>query len=86
LLAGSRTVQHGAVLDDGHVEQSRVRKDGEQIVEVTACDHQEPEAGLPGAPQRLHRGLVHDSVVRQRPVVIGGERRVLRGRQAIQAR
>ena len=59
------------VLGDDAIEELGMREDLEEVFELTAGDEHDPPSRFPQPLQRADRVVVHDTVRRDRSVVIG---------------
>src|SRR5690606_4254910 len=74
LGAGSWIEQHGAVLRDDSIEDVDVAADALEIAELAPGHENQASAGVLQSAER-RKGLGrHDTAVRERAVVVGGER------------
>ena len=64
-----------AVLGHDPLEDRRVREHAEEIAQLAAGDHDQPETGAAGAVEGVERWLIDEAVVGDGAVVVGCQRR-----------
>jgi len=74
-----RLEQHRAVFGDDPIEECRVLERVEQIAELAPGDHDQAETGPSRAQERVDDRRIDLPLVRERAVVVGGNRRKSHG-------